>query len=41
MIFLQRTITSAATVIVLGEEGGTEAGRATVEAVAMLGQILQ
>jgi hypothetical protein len=41
MHFLQGTITSAATVIVLGEEGGTEAGRATVEAVAALGQFLQ
>ena len=37
MHFFQGTITSASTVILLGEEGGTEAGRAKVEAVAGLG----
>ncbi|KAG0560547.1 hypothetical protein KC19_10G189000 [Ceratodon purpureus] len=40
MHFFQGTITSASTVILLGEEGGTEAGRAKVEAVAGLGQFL-
>jgi hypothetical protein len=37
MFFLQGTITSTTTVIVLSEEGSTEAGRAIVEAVAALG----
>jgi len=37
--FFHGTITSASTVIVLGEEGRTEAGRAKVEAVAALGYV--
>lgn len=37
--FFQGTITSASTVIVSGDEGGTEAGRAKIEAVAALGYV--
>lgn len=40
MHFFQGTITSASTVILLGEEGGTEAGMAKVEAVAALGYVV-
>lgn len=39
--FFQGTITSASAVILLGEDGGAEAGRAKVEAVATLGKFLQ
>ncbi|KAG0566092.1 hypothetical protein KC19_7G038000 [Ceratodon purpureus] len=38
--FFQRTITSASTVVVLREDGVTEAGKAKVEAVAALGKFL-
>lgn len=37
--FFQGTITSASAVILLGEDGGAEAGRAKVEAVATLGYV--